>query len=279
MKINRNLVLGGAQFGVGYGKFIHSPKLSHEDLTEILLFAKQKGITEIDLAQNYHEAAQNLADSNLSSEFIYSTKIAYSLESENEIISNLIAELNLLKVDDFRCVLIHNWGTLCQEARVMSIKFLKVLVSEGLCKEVGVSIYEVNEIDFGKWVPNCIQAPLNFFNRDFLTSKVPLNLAAEGTTFAARSIFHQGLLLNPHLSSDLPELMIFHDFCFENNFTYLEGALAIFDTQSLFTSLILGISNANQLEQIVKTPKTFRDLDTYPIIKSVSSNFTDPRKW
>lgn len=278
-EVKRNLILGGAQLGNGYGKFVHIPKMSPENIRKILESAKMRDVFEIDLAQDYEGAVDNIATSNMSSQFIFSTKIKYSVDSQNDIISKLIAQLKVLQVERFRTILIHNWSSIGQEERIKSVKFLKNLVSLGLCEGVGVSIYEIEEIDFGTWIPDCIQAPLNFYNRKFLYDQVTQALVAEGTQFVGRSIFHQGLLLNPELSSDLGATKIFVDFCLENNLSYLQGALSVYDSQNVFTSLTVGIASPNQLQEILNEGRIVKNLEVYPAINSVSLDFTDPRRW
>lgn len=278
-EVKRNLILGGAQLGNGYGKFVHIPKMSPENIRKILESAKMRDVFEIDLAQDYVGAVDNIATSNMSSQFIFSTKIKYSVDSQNDIISKLIAQLKVLQVERFRTILIHNWSSIGQEERIKSVNFLKSLVSLGLCEGVGVSIYEIEEIDFGTWVPDCIQAPLNFYNRKFLYDQATQALVAEGTQFVGRSIFHQGLLLNPELSSDLVATKIFVDFCSENNLSYLQGALSVYDSQNVFTSLTVGVASPNQLQEILNEGRIVKNLEVYPAINSVSLDFTDPRKW
>lgn len=277
--IRRNLVLGGAQFGEGYGKFVRTPKLTLEEVEEILQFARINEITEIDLAQSYLNAVENLARSSLSNMFRYSTKINYAFESENRIVSTLYSELQSLKVPHFRTILIHNWASLDQESRLEAIDLLNTLLSDGICEQIGASLYSVEEMDFGGWVPNCIQAPLNFYNRDFLSDKVALRLASEGTKFMARSIFHQGVLLNPHLLRELPDLEIFKKFCSENNFSNLQGAISMYDSQSLFTSLAIGITNVHELNEILCERLITCDLESFPTISAVNPDFKDPRRW
>ena len=275
----RDLVLGGAQFGEGYGKFVRTPKLTLQTVEEVLQLARMNEIDEIDLAQSYLNAVENLARSSLSSIFWYSTKINYAFESQNGIVSTLYSELQSLKVPYFRTILIHNWASLDQASRIQAIDFLNILLSDGICEQIGVSLYSVEEMDFDGWVPNCIQAPLNFYNRDFLSHEVALKLASSGTKFMARSIFHQGVLLNPHLFEELPDLFIFKKFCTENNFSNLQGAISIYDSQSLFTSLTIGITNAHELNEILCEPIKASDLESFPKISAVNPDFKDPRRW
>ncbi len=276
---SRHLVLGGAQFGEGYGKFVHKPKLTLHTIERVLQLARMNEIVEIDLAQSYLNAVENLAKSSLSSMFRYSTKINYAFESQNEIVSTLYSELQTLKVSNFRTILIHNWASLDQASRQEAICFLDTLLSDGICEQIGVSLYTVEEMDFGGWVPNCIQAPLNFYNRDFLSDKVALRLASAGTKFMARSIFHQGVLLSPHLFEELPDLFVFKKFCNENNFSNLQGAISIYDSQSLFSSLTIGINTAHELNEILREPINALNLDSFPKVSAVNPDFIDPRRW
>lgn len=279
MKFTRNLLLGGAQFGKGYGKHINTPELSNFGLSSLLEFALSNGIQQIDLAQNYKSAVDNLSKTAFASKFKYTTKIQYAENEQNEIMFKLRLELSLLGVVSFQTVLIHNWAALSVKDRISAIKFVELLVKDGVCIEVGVSVYDIWELEFLDWCPNIVQAPLNFYNRQFLGDDIALSLRARGTKFVARSIFHQGLLLNPRFKDRFPDLEDFINFCKANDFSYLHGALSVFDTQDIFQDVVVGVAAASQLEEIlatkVSTPKEIR----FPESRIYNSNFVDPRKW
>lgn len=279
MKIFRNYSLGGAQFGNGYGKYLNIPQLTNLELNLLLEYATSNGIQQVDLAQNYKSAVSNLSKSDYFTKFRYSTKIQYDLDAERQILHNLQLELRMLGTISFDSVMIHNWATLSVVDRIAAVKFVKSLKKEGICLSAGVSVYDVWELEFEDWIPDTIQAPLNFYNRDFLENDIALNLKALGTEFIARSIFHQGLLLNPQFKDKFPELNDFIKFCKANEFSYLQGALSVYDSQDLFQAIVIGVAGISQLEEILATKiSTSNDL-VFPKSRRYRPDFTDPRKW
>jgi aryl-alcohol dehydrogenase-like predicted oxidoreductase len=279
MKKTRNLLLGGAQFGTGYGKHINIPELSNFELSSLLDCAKNNGIQEIDLAQSYESAVSNLAKTSSTDDFRYTTKIQYNGHLQDEILLKLRFELELLGVNSYQTVLIHNWAALDSEERNSAIKFLDLLMRDGVCLESGVSVYDTWELEFADWKPHIVQAPLNFYNRQFLYSEIALSLREAGTKFVGRSIFHQGLLLNPQFQAKFPDLADFFNFCKVNDFSYLRGAFSIYDTQDVFEAVVIGVANTSQLSEILNievTPCTGIEL---PESRLYDPNFKDPRKW
>jgi len=77
----------------------------------------------------------------------------------------------------------------------------------------------------------------------------------------------------------LPDLAIFKKFCTENNFSNLQGAISMYDSQSLFTSLTIGITNALELNEILCERLNACDLESFPTISAVNRDFKDPRRW
>jgi aryl-alcohol dehydrogenase-like predicted oxidoreductase len=279
MKIARNYSLGGAQFGNGYGKLLNIPELTTLELNLLLEYAINNGIQQVDLAQNYKSAVSNLSKSDYVSKFSYTTKIQYDQDAEHQILHNLRLELRMLGTISFDAVMIHNWATLSVVGRIAAVQFVKLLKNEGICLNAGVSVYDVWELEFEDWIPDIIQAPLNFYNRDFPANDIALNLKALGTKFVARSIFHQGLLLNPHFKDKFPELEDFINFCKVNDFSYVQGAISVYDSQDLFQAIVIGVAGIAQLEEILATKiSTSNDL-VLPKSRRYSSDFTDPRKW
>jgi hypothetical protein len=71
----------------------------------------------------------------------------------------------------------------------------------------------------------------------------------------------------------------YQKFCTENNYSYLEAALSIFDSQSIFTKLVIGVASPKQLTEIV-------DCDERPNSQAISKTpiefsrqLADPRRW
>jgi len=277
----RNLILGGAQFGDSYGKFVKTTKMSVEETEDILSYSKKSGINLIDLALNYKNADQNLALIPSSKFFEYTTKFHYTRGKEQESLNLLQVQRTLLGVKSFNTIFIHNWFELSVIDRTGAISFLKSLVDLNLTKKIGVSVYEVQELENVDANIDVIQAPLSFINRKFLTSEKACELNSEGVEFQARSIFHQGLLLNPsqNILMKFPEMKSFIEFCSSRGISYLEAALSIFDSQELFGSALVGAINRMQIQEIVSTPIQSTNVLVSTSGLNFSKEFSDPRNW
>ena len=277
----RSLTLGCAQFGNGYGFYINTPQMSSEEITQILNAAMKEGIETLDLAQGYEGVVANLSRIDHVNRFKLGTKIKWANSNKESIFQSLESELRMLKTEQFESILIHDWSGLKSTQRESSLTFLGDLRNQGITKFIGISVYETNELLEINEPIEIIQAPLNYFNNEFLLDDTARNLARSGVAFHARSIFHQGTLLN---LSTLPtrflsEVKKYEEFCEYHGLTGLQGALSIFDSQDLFTKLIVGVSSMNQLQEIVQSPVTSINtiLDEVPV--GIPKELLDPRLW
>jgi len=277
----RPLVLGCAQFGNGYGFYIKTPQLGTETIDEILRLSLKNGVTELDLAQNYVGVVSNLARQETLKEFQLGTKVEYSPSDEHEITKKLHSDINELGVVAFESILVHNWAQLKNDERKQSLRFLNELKRQGLTKHIGISVYETNEIEDLDFELDVVQAPLSYFNTDFLRNEVAVALKSRGVRFVARSIFHQGTLLNPNaLPNNFDkEKKVYKDFCKKNTLSYLQAALSIFDAQSTFTKLVIGVSDSSQLSEIIGCRTEFDSTLLTQTPSKVSRELADPRKW
>ena len=155
------------------------------------------------------------------------------------------------------------------------------LKNEGVCLKIGISIYEVHEIDSYFKNVDIIQAPLNFFNSSFIKSDVVLELRKVGLEFHARGIFHQGTLLNPSRASEIfpKDFARFAEFCEKNNFSKIQAALAVFDMQEIFSSLVIGVNSEEQLSSILDTPVADRVTSSHLLDFPYDQVLVDPRRW
>jgi len=277
----RPLVLGCAQFGNGYGFYIKTPQLGTETIDEILLLSLKNGVTELDLAQNYVGVVSNLARQETLKDFQLGTKIEYSPNNEPEIIKKLHSDINELGVVAFESILVHNWAQLKNDERKQALRFLGELKRQGVTKHIGISVYETTELDNIDSELDVVQAPLSYFNTDFLQNEDVSSLKRQGVIFVARSIFHQGTLLNPNV---LPKIFdrekeVYEDFCRKRKLSYLQAALSIFDAQSIFTKLVIGVRDSGQLSEIVSCRTEFDNNLLAELPSKVSRELADPRKW
>ena len=186
-----------------------------------------------------------------------------------------------LKVNNFNTIFVHNWDTLSFQEKKKSSNFLKLLVEDGIAIQPGISVYETSELNNFEFDKGVVQAPLNFYNIKFINCHRALELKALGITFQARSLFHQGVLLNinPRLIHKYKDLIVFIEYCNLNEISPLEACLNVFDNQNLFTELVIGVNNMNQLKRIFETPIILSDINAFAYKFDFDKNFTDPRNW
>jgi aryl-alcohol dehydrogenase-like predicted oxidoreductase len=250
----RRLILGGAQFGNGYGSIVKTGRLTTDELDEILLTAIQADCQICDVAMSYKNAVQNIGESALKSQFSFINKISFRGRPAN-LVEVLEGSLQILGATAFDSILIHDWAALGEAERFSALKLLDTLRSSGITKYVGISVYDTKELQYCPTGIDVVQAPLNFYKRDFVNDNHARRLKSAGVIFHARSIFNQGLLLNinSQIQFRFPELQDFKYHCESNQLNSLEGALSIFDNQDLFDFLIVGVSSANDLKAIVSS--------------------------
>jgi hypothetical protein len=158
---------------------------------------------------------------------------------------------------------------------------LQNLKEIGLTNRIGISVYELADLEDVPKAVQIIQAPLNFFNTKFLTSVQVKKLKTEGVEFHARSIFHQGTLLNTSsVDSDFrADIVKFEIFCNTFNFSNMEAALSVYDSQDIFTKLLVGVVKAEQLLEIVNTKENIVDFDfvifDFPDLASFTKKIAD----
>ena len=277
----RSLTLGCAQFGKGYGFYVNTPEMSSDEITQILRAASDQGVESLDLAQGYEGVITNLSGIDCVTSFKLGTKVKYSNASNDRLFEALTSDLESLNASQFESVLIHDWSDLTSPQRNSGLGFLTQLKNRGVAKLIGISVYEKSELLEISEPIEVVQAPLNYFNTEFLFDENAINLASNGVSFQARSIFHQGTLLNTRTL--LPKFNIetknYGEYCKEHGLTSLQGALSIFDSQDLFTNLVVGVSNTNQLREIIQSPVRSVESMLDEVPRGLSKDLTDPREW
>jgi aryl-alcohol dehydrogenase-like predicted oxidoreductase len=277
----RSITLGCAQFGKGYGFYVNTPEMSSGEIAQILDLAFDDGVETLDLAQGYEGVIKNLSEIGLDNRFKLGTKVKYGKSSAESLGEALASDLKALKANQFESILIHDWSDLTSSQRDSGLSFLAELKKLGVAKFIGISVYEKSELLEINQEIEIVQAPLNYFYTDFLFDKEARNLAKNGVAFHARSIFHQGTLLNTKTlpSNFKTEIKNYEEYCKEHGLTSLQGALSIFDSQNLFKNLVIGVSNAKQLGEIIQSPVTSIKSMLDEVPTGLPKQLIDPRLW
>lgn len=180
------------QFGLNYGISNANGKVPDHELSQLLQFATETGITLLDTAQAYGDAESRLGKIDITAFQVISklapgTTAATSRSSVQNTLQNLqkqqLYALMLHRSQDYSPEL---WQT------------LQVMQADGLIKKCGVSIYSPSELE--TWFqnnlrPDIVQLPANLLDQRFLRTGWLDRLKEAGCEIHVRSVFLQGLLL------------------------------------------------------------------------------------
>lgn len=197
------IVLGTVQFGLNYGINNQLGQPSFESVSEILEYANERLIVELDTAQAYG-ASEELIGKYLKthpSQFKIQSKFTVD-SSEFSFEKNLSRSLENLGLNSIEGIYFHKYSDFKNCSYFDEIEKSK---KRGLFKKLGVSIYSSEELAESIQHPaiDMIQIPFNILDRD--EEKVSLLKMARknGKQTYCRSVFLQGLLLKK--PNSLPE--------------------------------------------------------------------------
>jgi aryl-alcohol dehydrogenase-like predicted oxidoreductase len=191
MALTAKIGLGTVQFGIPYGIGNTRGITSEEEVSSILAFACENGISLLDTAPSYGKSEEVLGNNNLQN-FKVVSKIM--LQDNNQSISEqLTKSLNHLKVSSLYGYLAHRPMEIINDPKRWD-KLLK-LKETGRIEKIGFSFNEVSEteavLSMGI-IPDLAQVPFNYLDNRFLSSMIELK--KRGCEIHTRSSFLQGLL-------------------------------------------------------------------------------------
>lgn len=271
------LVLGTAQWGLAYGATNLGGRPSDESVQEQVKVAKDAGISRLDTASRYGDSQRRIRP--WAHEFLITTKVAGG--SETGIRSEFEYSINEMGLDRVDSLLIHDWEELGLETKQSSARVLNDLKSEGLASRVGVSVYSEAGLQDGERLFELLdlaQVPSNVLDRRLVDSETVMRLKETGTNFQIRSIFLQGLLINPAptLHREHPDLLKYYDYAQGSE---IQVALAHAKSISWGSELLVGVSSAKELIELCAIWKATHPKTAPPQVSSEDCNLIDPRNW
>ena len=147
--LKSKICLGTANFEKKYG--IKNNKIDFSEITKILKFASKQKIYEIDTATSYNNL--NIINRTKISlkNFKINTKISLSDIKKYKIKNSEIYFKNILKKSDFKkfnIISLHNFLDLKSTKGKRLYKNLINLREKGIARKIGISLYNINEIDY-----------------------------------------------------------------------------------------------------------------------------------
>ena len=200
------IAIGTAQLGLKYGITNPSFKMSKICFEKILNLSLKKKINLIDTAQSYGESEKIIGDflfkKKYKNKFNVITKISNLRKIKRqylrgEIYKKIKESLNNLRIQKLYGVLLHDAKDLRSKKNEIIINTLLGLKKKRLIKKIGISCYNIRDIDYicSKYNVDIIQFPFNVFDQRLLDKKILNNLKKKKIEIHIRSIFLQGLLL------------------------------------------------------------------------------------
>ena len=278
------LVLGTAQWGNPYGLTNSQGRLEDHQIEAIAAVALESGIRFADTASGYGDAEVRLAP--WAKQFEVTTKVmgAVSISVEDQLAKSLGA----LELDQVRCCLIHDWPSLTQDQAEAAVKGLERAKARGLVAKIGISGYD--EADLNRAIEifkkvEAVQVPVSILDQRLVGSSAIEQLTVTGTEIQARSIFLQGLLASRSDSAlgNHPDINRFHDSCEELKIRPIQVALSFVQGLAWVDQLVVGITSASELAEIVNASQLNESADWHGVSSSVEPstdlNLIDPRHW
>lgn len=288
----KKLCLGTVQFGLEYGINNKCGKPALDDVFSMMDYAIDRGIDIFDTAFAYGDAEERLGLYLTSRKVVNKLRIVSKLrpnlfESEDVDVESTIREyvqgsMKRLGIDVLEGYLLHTPTDFYKEGVMTTLGTLR---KEGLVKNIGVSIYELEhaldvvkskEVDY-------IQVPYNIFDQRVSHDHF-YELASENKiTVFARSPFLQGLLcmneaaIPTHMVEAKQHMSKLDGIRKVFQLSKLEAAIAFASADSReYDYVVFGVDNLPQLKQDIDL--FLNDKDHTYFIEEVKKNFMDVEK-
>lgn len=290
-----NIILGTAQIGMDYGITNINGKINKQEVREILDFCCEKNICFLDTAPAYGESEQILGENNLSS-FDIITKISaiprlsITIQEVIDVEKLFFQSLKKMKRPDIYGVLIHSSFDLMKKGSELLIDKLIKWKEEGYVHNIGVSVYDPEEVDFilENFDFDCIQLPLNIFDQRFLQMGILNKIKKRNIDVYVRSIFLQGILLQDRekmeniFSKKVQGFLEYEKFLKEKNLSPLEATLSFIYQIEEIQGVVIGINSFQQLKEICETIENIKQADRnldFSHLHIDDKTIIDPRTW
>ena len=127
-----------------------------------------------------------------------------------------------------------------------------------------------------------VQVPASVVDQRLVKSAVLHALNDAGAEIQVRSIFLQGLLLEPRATASLaahPDIRRFHLFCEANGIAPLTACLSFIKSLEWATQVVVGVTGADELKQVADTWAQVPLTADWAELASSDTALVDPRLW
>ncbi len=285
------LSIGSANFGTNYSFGLKNGKLKQKNINEIFKRAEQFGIKKIDTAQAYGDAEKKLGSYNIK-KYEITTKLPPLTNKINRknyekvIFSHINNSLKKLKVKKITTVLLHDANDLKKKYSNEIFQTLVKLKKSKKIKRIGVSLYSISDLKFiiNKFKLDVINFPFNVFDQRIKRTGWIKKLNKRKISLTVRSLFLKGLLQNKSLQDNKSfapwrkKFAKWRNFLNEKKISSVEGCINFVFNEKGIKEFIVGVDEANQLNEIVNAVKMKKKLN-YDSFAISNQKLINPSKW
>ena len=283
------LVLGTAQWGSAYGVTNARGALTDADVAEVVEEALARGVTMADThrttdpAHGYGRALARLRP--WAPRFRITTKVFGGPTADLPALAQLEATLEELGVPAVHACLVHDWSGLSDAEAAAVAEALAEAVQQGLAARVGVSAYDAAELEraervFGRL--GAVQVPASPVDQRLRHAGIVDRLSSAGVEIQVRSVFLQGLLLDPETSSALAghaDVRAFHRFCRDRDLAPVAACLSFARGLPWAGPVVVGVTSAAEFGEIADAWAADPVDAGWSGLASDDLDLVDPRRW
>jgi len=285
--------LGAVQFGVDYGVSNTHGKTTKYEVSQILQFAYENGISVIDTATSYGSSENILGEVVTNDDWRFVTKTPHfsdnSLNSThvNQLKESFNQSLFNLRKKNIYGLLLHSCDDLLKPGGELIFREMERLREIGMVKKIGVSAYSSKQIAaiLGKFNIDIIQLPINIFDQHLFVDGWLEKLKNKNVEIHARSTFLQGLLLMPRTSIPtyfLPikeKIELFSKSAQELSLSKLELALGYVMGINEVDKIVVGVNTIEQLREIIEAAQVKVNPMEFTDVSINNPIYTNPSLW
>lgn len=294
------LALGTVQFGMGYGFAAGHQQVSAEAVKEILIAAKQAGITLLDTAASYGESEAILGATLVSQSF---DVISKTLPIRQSCLTN--AHLDQIKTafdksltnlgrTNLEGLLVHDAQDLFARGGCDLWRWMEGLRCAGTISRIGVSVYDsATALKLAeRFDLDIIQIPFNVFDQRIVQNGFLDFCRTRSIAVHARSIYLQGVILMQaddlpsHLSGLRTNLQRLEKMGQLTGCSVTDLALAYVAQWPEVKKIVVGVHDADQLAQLVSALHRLEIIEglrnksiEWDIFHCDDYQLIDPRMW
>ena len=260
------LAIGTVQFGLAYGITNHAGQVPESEVRRILDYAAARGIRTLDTAALYGESEATIGRTlreGTSFDIVTKTTKAAGAGSAAEAVARLDAGFDASLEKLGRGAV---YGLMAHESDDLLGPFGTALwdamsrhKAAGRVGKIGASIYTEAQIDalLARFPIDLVQIPFNALDKRLIDGGQLARLAGAGVEVHCRSIFLQGLLLQPaeaipaRFGPLIPAVRRLHATFAKYALTPLEGLIASVLGQPEIGCIVAGVTRLGEVEELV----------------------------